>query len=62
MSTLYTARYEYPNGRKHTVSFIVNHPKQALPWAADFVRYCVKGYLLAIEEIRPVAQQELLLT
>ena len=59
---LYRAAYELPRnqGRKR-VTFVAT-PAQALPWAADFVRYCQRGYLLSIVELRPVAQTELELT
>ena len=33
-------------------------PQQALPWAADFVKYMVKGYLLGISEVRSVQLQD----
>ena len=51
---LYRARYEWPDGRKSWVTFS-SMKHDALRWAADYVRCFVGGYLLGLEEIRPMA-------
>ena len=55
---LYRAAYERPHTQERCRITFVATPQQALPWAADFVKYMVKGYLLGISEVRSVQLQD----
>lgn len=51
---LFRAAYEYPITHKRgRITFTATRDR-ALMWAAGYVKYFCKGYLLSIEEDRPV--------
>lgn len=55
---LFRAAYEWPKtGTRGRVTFVASR-QEALPFAAEYVNKCVKGYLMSLVELRPAQVQE----